>query len=210
MHHRLLLAVLLLAFQPLAAQIRIKDRIRFADTLKPVGIKLYFIIGENGDTIPTVTLNPINIQEERVFASKREARKWSRLKRDVAKVYPYSKIAGKKLKEYNDQMMQLSAKEQKVMLRKAEADLQAEFQDDIENMTLNQGRILIKLIDRETGNTSYALVKDLRGSFQAFFWQSLGRIFSVNLKSSYDPNTNSEDRMIEDIVNSIEDGTFVN
>ena len=88
--------------------------------------------------------------------------------------------------------------------------LKREFEGDIRNMTLNQGRILIKLIDRETGNSSYGLVKELRGSFQAFFWQSLARVFSTNLKEKFNPYTNPEDKMIEDIIGSIEDGSFVN
>ncbi len=210
MYRFLLLALWIILAKGATAQLRIVDRSKLSDQPKPVEIRVHFIIGDNGDTIPTVTLQPITVQETRIFASKREERKWSRLKRDVAKVYPYSKIAGKKLKEYNDKMMGLKPAEQKKLLRLAEEDLKKEFEDDIRDMTLNQGRILIKLIDRETGNTSYSLVKDLRGSFQAFFWQSLARIFSVNLKSSYDPNSNAEDRMIEDIVLTIEDGTFVN
>lgn len=200
----------LLVLSQLSAQIVVKEREKLAEQPKPTGFKLSFIITENGDTLPVVSLQPVNISETRQFANKREERKWSRLKRDVAKVYPYSKIAGKKLKEYNDIMIGKTEKEQKVLLRKAEEELKKEFEGDIRNMTLNQGRILIKLIDRETGNTSYGLVKDLRGSFQAFFWQSLARVFKTNLKSSYDPNNNSEDKMIEDIIESIEDGTFVN
>jgi len=100
--------------------------------------------------------------------------------------------------------------EQKRLLKRAEAELKKEFEGDIRNMTLNQGRILIKLIDRETGNSSYGLVKELRGSFQAFFWQSLARVFSTNLKETFNPFTNPEDKMIEDIIGSIEDGSFVN
>jgi hypothetical protein len=192
------------------AQIRPKKQPVIEEQPAPTGFKVYFIISDAGDTIPTVTLEPLTVSETRVFASKREERKWSRLKRDVAKVYPYSKLAGKKLKEYNEQLTGKPEKEQKRILKLAENDIKGEFEDDIRDMTLNQGRILIKLIDRETGNTSYGLVKDLRGSFQAVFWQSVARIFRTNLKSAYDPNANSEDRMIEDIIVSIEDGTFVN
>ncbi|MEX1187933.1 MAG: DUF4294 domain-containing protein [Bacteroidia bacterium] len=175
-----------------------------------VGYKVSYIITESGDTLPVVNLTSVVISEERSFSSKREARKWSRLKRDVAKVYPYSKLAGKKLKSYNDLMIGKSEREQKRLMEKAEDELKEEFEDDIRNMTINQGRILIKLIDRETGNSSYELVKDLRGTFQAFFWQSLARIFKTNLKSSYNPQANSEDKMIEDIIETIENGTFVN
>lgn len=191
------------------AQINIKEKKKLAEMPPPEGIRVSYIIVD-GDTVPVVNLRAVTIQDNRTFSSKREERKWSKLKRDVAKVYPYSHIAGKKLKEYNEKMVGMSEKEQDRMLKKAESELKAEFEKDIRNMTLNQGRILIKLIDRETGATSYNLVKDLRGTFQAFFWQSMARFFGSNLKSSYDPENNPEDKMIEEIIRTIEDGTFVN
>lgn len=174
------------------------------------GQRLPITVNEKGDTLPMVILPYVFITDERVFSSKKDARSWSKLKRDVSKVYPYSKLASKKLKEYKDQMAGLSPAEQKKLLKVAEKEIIAEFKDDVQDMSLNQGRILIKLIDRETGNTSYDLVKELRGSLQAFFWQSIARVFSANLKTSYDPYKNKEDRLIEDIVTSIEDGSFVN
>ena len=194
----------------LHGQIRPKKQPSLAQGPEPVGFKVHFIITDNGDTLPTITLHPLTVSEERVFASEREKRKWNRLKRDVAKVYPYSKMAGNKLKLYNDQMLGKTEKERKTLLKQAESEIKGEFEDDIRDMTLNQGRILIKLIDRETGNNSFGLVKDLRGTFQAVFWQSVARIFSVNLKSNYNPDADSEDRMIEDIITSIEDGSFSN
>jgi hypothetical protein len=193
----------------LNAQIPIFEPERILDGDKEIGYKVSYLIID-GDTVPVINLRTAEISADRIFSSKREERKWSRLKRDVAKVYPYSKIAGKKLEEYNNKMIGMSEKEQKKMLKKAEGEIKKEFEKDVRNMTLNQGRILIKLIDRETGNTSYSLVKDLRGTFQAFFWQSLARIFSADLKSEYDPQKNAEDKMIEDIIISIEDGTFQN
>lgn len=206
----LLLSLLCLLVLPAVGQIRPKEQAVLSETPKPVQLRVSYIIGDKGDTIPTVVLQAITVAETRIFASKREERKWSRLKRDVAKVYPYSKVAGKKLKDYNEQMVKLNEKEQKKLLRKAEEEIKNEFEGDIRNMTLNQGRILIKLIDRETGNTSYGLVKDLRGSFKAVFWQSVARIFKANLKAAYDPTKDPEDKMIEEIITSIEDGTFSN
>ncbi len=205
-----LLLLLCFSYSISFTQISVPEREKISENPTPMGFKVSYIINENGDTIPVVNLQAVNIFEIRTFANKREERKWSRLKRDVAKVYPYSKIASRKLKEYSEQMTGLSEKDQKRLLKRAEMDLKTEFEDDLRNMTLNQGRILIKLIDRETGNTSFTLVKDLRGSFQAFFWQSLARIFSANLKSAYDPQKNPEDKMIEDIIQTIEDGSFVN
>jgi hypothetical protein len=199
-----------LAQLPIFSQISVKTPEKLSEQPKTIGFKLSYFVTDEGDTVPVVNLHAVSVIEDRIFASKREERKWSRLKRDVAKVYPYSKVAGKKLKEYNDMMVGKSDKEQKRILRQAEADIKKQFEGDVRNMTMNQGRILIKLIDRETGNTSYALVKDLRGSFQAVFWQSIARIFGSNLKSGYDPKKDPEDKMIEEIIHTIEEGTFVN
>jgi len=199
-----------LAQLPIISQISVKTPEKLSEQPKTIGFKVSYFVTDEGDTVPVVNLQPVNVVENRVFASKREERKWSRLKRDVAKVYPYSKVAGKKLKEYNDVMVGKSEREQKRILRQAEADIKKQFEGDIRNMTINQGRILIKLIDRETGNTSFALVKELRGSFQAIFWQSIARIFGSNLKSGFDPKVDPEDKMIEEIIHTIEDGTFVN
>jgi hypothetical protein len=148
-----LLLLLSLSYLVSFAQISVPEREKISENPKPMGFKVSYILNDNGDTIPVVNLQAVNISEIRTFANKREERKWSRLKRDVAKVYPYSKIASKKLKEYNEQMAGKSEKEQRRLLKQAELELKLEFEDDLRNMTLNQGRILIKLIDRETGNS---------------------------------------------------------
>ena len=85
-----------------------------------------------------------------------------------------------------------------------EADLKAEFEGELKKLTIKQGIILVKLIDRETGATSYDLIKSLRGSFSAFIWQSMARLFGSNLKLEYDPY--GEDYMIEEIVQQLESG----
>jgi hypothetical protein len=158
-----------------------------------------------GDTIPWLGLPEVSIYGERKFKNKKEAQKWDKMKRDVKKVYPYALLAAAKLKEYNKQMesMHIEAQRQAYM-KKAEKELKDQFEADLKKLTVTQGRLLIKLIDRETGATSYELVKDLRGSFQAFMWQSVARIFGSNLKSEYDGA--GDDKMIEDIIHLIEAG----
>src|SRR5258705_13410403 len=96
-------------------------------------------------------------------------------------------LASVKLKQYNAQLatMRLEA-ERKLYMKKAEKEIVKQFEGDMRQLTLNQGKILIKLIDRETGSTSYNLVKELRGSFSAWMWQSLAVFFGANLKSEYD------------------------
>jgi hypothetical protein len=159
----------------------------------------------NGDTIPYVTLREFTVYAEMQFNSSFFADKYGRLKRDVKKAYPYAKIAGQKLKQYNDVIARLDNEaKKKKYLKLAEDEIKREFEGDLKKLTLRQGRILIKLIDRETGSSSYNLVKELRGSFSAFMWQSLARLFGSNLKEKYDPK--GEDALIEEIVLKIENG----
>ena len=157
---------------------------------------------ENGDTIPVAVLADAEISAPRVFKSAAEERRYRSLEKKVRKVYPYAKLAGEKLREYEDELSKIeSERKKKKFYKKVERELKAEFGDELTKLTVGQGRILIKLIDRETGDTSYELVSELRGSFSAFFWQGLARIFGHNLKSNYDPD--GEDRLIEEIVQRI-------
>ncbi|MBU1013837.1 MAG: DUF4294 domain-containing protein [Bacteroidetes bacterium] len=160
----------------------------------------------NGDTIPVVQLKEVNVSAYRIV-EKNEFRQMTRFIRNVKKVYPYAKIAGLKLKEYNDILLQTpDEKEQKKILKRAEQELKDEFGEDLKQLTFSQGKILIKLIDRETGNCSFELVKELRGGFTAFFYQAFARIFGYDLKEKYDPR--GEDSLIELIVMMIENGSI--
>jgi len=114
-------------------------------------------------------------------------------------------MAGDKLYEVNIHMQTLETeKERKDYIKVVEEELLGNYTDDLKKLTITQGKILIKLVYRETGNTSYNLVAELRGRFSAFFWQALARLFGNNLKMGYDPY--GEDRQIEEIVVLIENG----
>jgi hypothetical protein len=97
-------------------------------------------------------------------------------------------------------------KGRKKFLRQFEKDIFGEYEDDVRDMTITQGRLLIKLIDRETLNTSYDLIRQYRGTFSAAFWQSIARIFGTNLKAEYDPY--GEDAIMEIILKEIESGSL--
>jgi hypothetical protein len=125
----------------------------------------------------------------------------------VKKVYPYAILAAAKLKEYNQIMEKMTdERTKKAYLKTVEKELKAEFEEPLKNLTTTQGRILLKLIDRETGNTSYELVKNFRGGFQAFMWQGVARLFGNNMKAEYDPN--GEDIMVERAIKLVEAGQF--
>jgi hypothetical protein len=159
----------------------------------------------NGDTLPMISLSEVQIFGPIVFTNKLEALYFSRLVFNVKKVYPYAKIVGAKTQEYN-QLIALAKnrKERKRLMKMAEDELKAQFEDDVKNMNEAQGEILIKLIDRETGASSYDLIKEFRGGIEALVYQSFGRLYGYNLKSTYDPT--GDDKEIEKIVVLIEKG----
>jgi len=169
--------------------------------------RLYIIenITRDGETLPEIELEEINVVEK---VGLKERFKWWRYKRlvhNVKRVYPYSLVVRQKFTEINDTLQQIKGdKEKKQFLKNYEADLFGKYEDDIKHMTITQGRILIKLIDRETQNTSYELIRDYRGSVSAFFWQGIARIFGSNLKSEYEPE--GKDYLIEKVIYEIENG----
>jgi hypothetical protein len=157
-----------------------------------------------GDTIPVVHLRQVVIYGFRT-TGRREERQLTRLMKNVKKVYPYAKLAGLKMEEYQDILDGISnRKERKQVMKQVENEIIAEYGGELSDLTFSQGKILIKLIDRETGNTSYQIVEDFRGEFRAFFYQAFARIFGYDLKVKYDPD--GEDREIETIVKMIENG----
>jgi hypothetical protein len=161
----------------------------------------------NGDTFPMRYLPSVTIVEQKRFKNDFERRKWERLKRNVKKVYPYAKLAGSLLDNYQVQLDSVETERQrKKYFKLIEKELKAEFDDDIRDMTTTQGRILVKLIDRETGNSSYEIVQEFRGNITAFFWQGLSKMFGQDLKSRYDPK--GEDAEIENIIYLIESGAI--
>lgn len=175
-----------------------------AITIPVNGIRTQAMIVD-GDTIPVTNLRAVYVIEDRTFKSRAEENKHKRLIRDVKKAYPYARLAGEKLKQYESMLAGVSTEtEKKRIMKRIEGDLKKEYGRELENLTVNQGKILLKLIDRETGDTSYELVKELRGSVSAFFWQSLARIFGSDLKMQYDAE--GDDKKVEEIVLLIQKG----
>ncbi len=167
----------------------------------------YVVFGTiyQGDTIPMAYLNTVKVIGYVCPLTAAEKKKYKKLINNVKKVYPYAKEAGRLLDSYT--LVLKSAKndsQRKKIMKQAETDIENKFGPKLKKLNKSQGKILIKLIDRETGSDSYALVKDLRGSFQAAFYQTLGKIFGYNLRSKYDPVNDAEDRMIERIIFAIE------
>jgi len=159
-----------------------------------------------------ISLPEINIKEVVIIGRPSTARKfpfyrYQRLIYNLKKVYPYSQVVRSKLGAVNQELERISdEKGRKKYLRQFEKDIFGEYEDDVRDMTITQGRLLIKLIDRETLNTSYDLIRQYRGTFSAAFWQSIARIFGTNLKAEYDPF--GEDAIMEIILREIESGNL--
>ncbi len=158
-----------------------------------------------GDTIPMYTLTDVVIERAMTAKVRKQAERVDKLTRNVQKVFPYAVTTAKLLDQYENDLAAIQRQSDKgLYLKLAEAELKAEFETELRNMTQSQGKLLIKLIDRETGYTSYELVKQLRGSFNAWLWQGVAKLFGNDLKSDYDPI--GDDAVVESVVKRIENG----
>ena len=152
----------------------------------------------NGDTIFTS-----NIPEVEIFAfkDKDERNKYYILKRRVLKVYPYALVAKEKLHGIQEGLDTIPKRRHKKRYTKEVAKwVKEEYTKQLKNLTMSEGKILVKLIYRETKTTSYEIVKSYRGRFNAFFWQTIATLWNNNLKTEYDPVNVQEDMLIEHIL----------
>lgn len=160
-----------------------------------------------GDTVFLFSADPLYIlsSPQKPQKKKKDYDRYARLIFNLKKVYPYSKLVKIKLKEINDGLeLCRNERERKEFLKNKEKELFSQYEEELKNLTISQGRLLIKLIDRETQRTSYDLIKEYKGPVSAVFWQSIARIFGSNLKATYDPY--GEDQIIEELIQLLEQG----
>jgi Domain of unknown function (DUF4294) len=161
----------------------------------------------NGLVLPEINLKEVLIIGRPATGKKFPFYRYQRLIYNIKKVYPYALVVRARLASINEELTKIpDEKGRKKYLRQTEKNIFGEYEDDVRDMTITQGKILIKLIDRETYTTSYDLIRQYRGSFSAAFWQSIARIFGTNLKDDYDPF--GEDAVIEIILHEIEAGNL--
>ncbi len=176
---------------------------QITDTLDNEDYYLLRSVEFNGDTIGSAQIEEVVIFPRIKFDNRRQMKRYRKMIRDIKKVYPFAQKAKYKLIEMNEEYKNLKTeREKRKYINNVENELKEEFKDDLKKLTITQGRYLLKLIDRETGNTSYELLKELKGSFSAVFWQTIARVFGHNLRAEYDPY--GDDRLIERIVILIE------
>ena len=159
----------------------------------------------DGDTIIYIHLPETTVMSRFIFQSRREEEQYHRLVHNVRRVYPYAKLAGQVYRHY-DSILNLETNEYRRsrMMRQAENEIKAQFESELRNLTVTQGRILVLLLDRETSHSAFNLVRDLRNAFQAYLWQGVGRLFGYNLRIKYDPY--GQHRDIENVVILLERG----
>jgi hypothetical protein len=159
----------------------------------------------NGDTVPVAVLGSVFSFPKENFSSASEERYYWKLVRDVKIVYPLSRIVYFTLLETMNYIETLpDPKDRERHLRRMEKDLVKEYEPVLRKMTYTQGKILLKLINRECNSSPFDLIKAYRGSFTASFWQGVASLFHADLKSGYDPT--SKDYTLERIVIKIEQG----
>ena len=153
-----------------------------------------------GELIPWTVTNEVVITDSRIFKSEKDRQDYNRLKYNVYKVLPYMRFASERYQRLQRDLATTADKhKQKEMINACEDEIKSLFNREIKNLTISQGEILIKLVNRETGNTSYDMLKELKGGLNAFMLQSVARLFGHNLKEIYDPD---QERDIESILKS--------
>jgi hypothetical protein len=162
-------------------------------------------IQTNGpDTLVTINYFNVVICGQMKFANERQRAQWDRLKNRVKKEYPYAILIGAKVKECDRQLAGMSEKQKKAYMEKMEVELKGEFEAAFRGNSVEEARVLIKLVDRETGHTSHELIKQFKGGFSAFMWQSVAVVCGTNLKAKYD--SDGEDKLIEQAIFLVENG----
>ena len=183
--NRLLLCFLFLhALWAVHAQVQVPNG--GVETKLTIEGKVYpALITEDGDTLILVDLDNVSITALRTFANDEEYRKYLRFRNYAAKVYPYAKEAIRIFRELEYVSQHLSKKEKKKKIAELEEQLTKEFEEPLTNLTKLQGKIMIKMIEKETGQPIYQMIKDLKGGFKAFYWNAFSKLYSYDLKEGY-------------------------
>ena len=160
---------------------------------------------QNGDTLIFKNIKEVVVFPDRTFKNNRQYRRYTRYILKVKKVYPLAVEARKLLDEYEPRYYALEdQKDRRKLMKELEKELLDEHKDELKKWSISDGRILLKLINRETERTPYSLIKDFRGGFSATFWQGIAKLFRNDLKDGYEPE--GDDKMLEEIVTLIELG----
>jgi len=166
-------------------------------------------IDYNGERLPYSELPMVYISNLPPDKLAKYIEKYTRLRNAVYKTYPYARVAGTILNEVSAKLENVSSKkDRKVIIKSRESELKKQFTEPLTNLSVYQGKILMKLVNRQTGNDCYDIIKEFRGGLQARTYQTVAFFFGSNLKQEYDLK-DADDRQIEAIVKEI-DGAWYN
>jgi len=167
--------------------------------LLPENIDEYIFV-KPGDTL-TVQLNEFSLLPKHKFKSRNDIRYYLWFRRKVFKAYPYAQLASTRLDSLNTRLARIKSKrKQKKYTKQIQNYIEGEFTDQIKKMTRTEGRLLIKLIYRQTGNTAFHNIKEYRSGWKAFWYNATANAFKLSLKTEYHPESNNEDFLIEDVL----------
>lgn len=155
------------------------------------------------DSIPQsgIRLKEVVLFQPLRFKSMKDLREYVILRNRTLRVYPYAKLASDRLDTMSMRLEKIKSKPSKrIYLKRVESFIYEEFEEELKKLSRSQGRILIKLVHRQTGETTHTLVKELRNGWRAFVYQTTASLFKLSLKDTYDPELNYEDFLIEDIL----------
>ncbi len=165
-------------------------------------VKVYAFITPEGDTIPESILPPVEVIGKLTGKWKRHWEEWTRLRNAVYVTYPYAIAASRVMNEINVKLENVSDKKaRRAIIKSREKDLKKEFADKLTKLSVYQGKVLMKLIYRQTGNNCYEIIQEYKGGFNAALWQTIAVIFGSNLKQNYDPGGKDFDmeRIVRDV-----------
>ena len=176
---------------------------------RPVYKGKYHTVDENGDSVLMIVFNDVTVFQQLKFKNKKEEEFYWRTVRDVKKALPWAKLIIETLIETYEYIETLpTQKEREDYLKKMEGAIFEQYKPELKKFSRNQARMLVKLIQRETNQSGYSIIKAFLGTFRATFWQGFGRLFGVNLKGEYHPEKNRQDAIIERICTLVEQGSL--
>ena len=174
------------------------SQIKEIDSL-PFNVDDYVFV-KPGDTL-TVNLNEFSLLPKHKFKSKNDIRYYLWFRRKVYKAYPFAQLASQRLDSLNARLTKIDSKSKRRKYTKLVQNyIEGEFTDQIKKMTTTEGRILIKLIHRQTGETAFQNIKVLRSGWKAFWYNTTANVFKLSLKTEYHPESDNEDFLIEDVL----------
>lgn len=166
-------------------------------------VKVYAYVTPQGDTIPMSYLPGVEVRTKLTPQLRKYWAEWTRLRNAVYVTYPYAVAASRIMNDINRKLVGVTDKrERKKIIKSREKELRKEFTDKLTNLSIYQGKVLMKLINRQTGNNCYEIIDEYKGSFNAALYQTIAVLFGTSLKQGYDPA--NKDRDMEKIVQDVE------